>query len=569
MRAKAISNITSFLKGLSLLTLLAMAFNTVNAQNNSSNVSGGVSATGRFYHVNGIEGRMKPFTGLTNANLQFNLFGFQSGLNLTYTTDESRLQQSVNRLSFNTGWSWGRISAGDVSPAIGKFALQGSTIRGAFVEANKGKVFMSFTGGQSRKAVNFDQEVAFRPAAFQRMLYAGSIGYGDRRSQFLALGGMFSRDRLNSLLNPGDANPAENLVLTTETGIKLFENRLSISGQISASALNRDIRNPRVAENSPFPGFYNPVFKARQGGSLNLAGEGEIQFQSGGFAITTSYSRIDPGYESMGLQFFSNDQENISVQPSIQLFGQKLMLAFNFQHARNNLNNQLQSTTSRNQLGLNLNGRIGEKLNITGGYMQMNILNSPASDFPQPELLQMDLLMQTLMLTPTFLIATGSISHSVSLTGAMQLSNDRSMAVLQGIRPARDQNMYMGMLTYTLQFQSGFSLNNTANYVVSEAPGVTISSLGLNTGTGFSLLEKKLNINLNMGWAGNATTFMIMDQSMTRGTQQLQGMAGANYRFGKKTNLRWQTRMMKNILKQGVGPTFTEVQSDITLTHRF
>jgi hypothetical protein len=552
---------------LSLVWLSALP-NTAVGQNKHLKVTGGFSLTGRHYSANGIENRRAPLTGLANANLGFNLFGFQSGLNLTFTTEESRFQQSFNRLAFNTSWGWGRVAAGDVSPDMGHYAMQGSIVRGGYFEVNTPKFFGAVTGGQNRKAVDFDPGRPLLPISYQRLLYAGNIGIGNKRKTFLALGGMYANDVVGSITDQGTVSPAENLVLTLEGGLQLLQQRLRIAGQISASALTRDVRNPIQLKNSSIPGIMDPVFTSREGSSINLAGDAEISFRSEIFSLNSRFARINPGYESLGMQYLINDQQTIMVAPSFNLLDQKLMISFNYLTSRNNLNDQMQSTSQRDQIGLNLTGRIGESLMLAGGYMRMGMLNNPSASVADPAAVQLDYLVQTIMFSPTLMINTETLSHTISFSGAAQLSEDRSLSVLQGLREGKAQDMYMGTVNYTIRFPSGFSLNNTGNYVTSEAPGLTVSSYGFTTGTGFVLLDKKLNININAGWSANTTSFMLAGQPLSRGTQQITGMAGANYRIAKKTSLRFQSRIMQNLQTQGAAPNFLETLSEISLMQR-
>lgn len=552
---------------LCILTILEPG--TLHArQTNPINVTGGLSMSARAYQVSGIDGRRAPLSANTSGNLQFNFFGLRSGLNLTYTTEQSRLRQSVNRLSFDTGWSWGRVSAGDVSPDLGRFAMQGSTVRGGYVEANRYNVIAAFTAGQSRKAVNFSENSPFRPVSYQRMLYAGRIGYGDLRSDYITIGGMYGRDVAGSLDFNETTSPADNLVLTADGKIQLYARQIHLSGQISASALNRDIRNARSAS-SPIPGFMQGMIEPRDGSSFNLAGEGELRYQTQGFGVVTRYSRIQPGYESLGMEQIMNDQENLGIQPSFQLFSQRLMIGLNYQYGRNNLNNQLQSTLSRNQAGINITGRVSDALMITGAYNRMGNLNKPESGFPDPASLQLDFLMQTIMFTPVVMIQAGSYTHSVSLAGTWQFSNDRSLAVRQGIRPGRDQDVYMTALTWMVRFPSGFSINTSGNFVESDAGSATNTSYGLNAGTGLNLLENRLNLNMNMGWSANNSEFSLAGTTSSRSTEQLTGTVGASYRLSTKINLRFQSRGLVNRQKEGAGQAFSELQSEIFISYQF
>ncbi len=553
------------------LALILLVFTDVEqlfAQSRPLNVTGGVTMSARAYQVSGIDGRRAPLSATTNGNLQFDLFGLKTGLNLTYTTEESRLRQSVNRLSFDTSWSWGSFSAGDVSPDLGRFMLQGSTVRGGFTRGNVGNWMYDFTTGQSRKAVGFNADLPFTSTSFQRMLYAGRIGYGDQNANHLKIGSMYARDVAGSINDPGSETPSENLVITTEGGLHLFENRLKINAQLSTSALNRDFRNP-VASESSLPGIMNSLFNAREGHSFNLAGEGQLRIELPSFTLNSQYSRIDPGYESLGLRNVINDQESFSIQPVFQLFDRRLSVSMNYQYGRNNLDNQRQSTLSRTQMGINLTGRATENITITAGYNRMGNLNKPVSDLVNPIQIQLDYLMHSLMFAPSVVIQQGDFSHSITLSGAYQFSDDRSLAVQEGIRPGRDQDIYTSNLAYMLRFPSGFSINTSGNFVRSDTNNSLTTSYGINAGSGIQFLENKLNLNINLGWAANSTEFSSRDLDVKRAAEQFIASTALSYRITGKTSLRLQSRGLVNRMKQGDGQAFREFQTEVFLSHKF
>jgi hypothetical protein len=92
--------------------------------------SGSVGLQSHAYTTTQDVNRRQPLGALLTANVDFSILGFESGADIRYSTDDNQFRQSMNRFNFYGSWKWVTLSAGDVNPGYGNYALSGTTIRG-------------------------------------------------------------------------------------------------------------------------------------------------------------------------------------------------------------------------------------------------------------------------------------------------------------------------------------------------------------------------------------------------------------------------------------------------------
>jgi hypothetical protein len=239
--------------------------------------SGSIGIKANGYTANGIENRRAPASLQTNANLNFSVFGLSSGLNLLYSTDQSGLRQNMNNLSFNASWEWVRVQAGSVSPSFSTYGLSGATIRGGYITATPGNWLIEVSGGQSRRKVEFQVEEGFRDPSYERWTAAGKVGYGGENNSHFYLSSHYSVDKvsnLNSDNNSLEITPKENLTLTPDAQISLFEGVFTLSSQVTVSAYTRDLNSAVLPiESAGIPSFVSDVFRPRTSSRVNYAGK--------------------------------------------------------------------------------------------------------------------------------------------------------------------------------------------------------------------------------------------------------------------------------------------------------
>lgn len=527
-------------------------------------VQGSVGFSGQAYTAQGISNRDAPAQGEVFADLSFNILGLSSGFSLDYSTDQSRLRQSSNELNFNTSWSWGRVSAGSVTPSLSQFSMRGTTLRGGLVEISPGWLTLTMTAGEAQRAVGRTEGEFPRNPAFQRMLYAGQVGVESSSGEtYLQFVGVYAHDREESLDDPGDrVRPAENLTVTPQLGLSLFEGRVAFEGEATVSAMTRDVRN------QPIDDFEVPlatsVFTPRVGSQVDYAGQSDLRFDFDVFTLDLGYSRVGPGFQSLGVSRVRSDEETFSIDPTLQLFDRQLTVGMGFSQTRNNVRGHLNRTLTRRQVDTSVQARFTTWVTLSGSYMRMsNLMERPDASPDQEDV------SHTIMLSPTFTLRAGDVTHSISLSGNYQTSGRQGEAAENGTSRAGEFDNTTGTVTYALNLPSGLSFNLSGNAARSST-GVSENDLvGANLGAGYTFFNDALQLNASGGWSSNESVTLRDGEERVRRSTQLTGTLNSTYRLPNGDTIRFRLRGLSSDRSGRVANNFQEMEASLRYEHSF
>ncbi|MEM1093714.1 MAG: hypothetical protein AAGJ10_03845 [Bacteroidota bacterium] len=555
-----------------LIVVLAAMAPAAHAQFRSRyfSVNGSVGFSAEAYSTTSLNARRAPATLQAYANVPFNVLGFRSGVNLLYSTDESRVRQTVNKLGFSGSWRWVSLGAGDVSPTFSKYSLSGVTIRGGMLQLTPGPFMLGAAAGRSRRAVEASTEARIGRAAYEQWIYAAQVGFGKKEGSHFHLIGVVGRDDTLSVANAGDVLPQENLSITPDLGLRLFKGKFQLKASATVSAFTRDTRSTAVDDELDVPDFLTNLFTPRTGSRLDAAGEASMRVNLKNGGLRASYERVQPGFQSLGLARTRSDQESIRIQPQLRLLDRKLNLSGNVATFRNNLLGNRASTMERLQLGLTTQARLTTWLMLNVSYNQLDNTNTPADlTAPGAPSLQQDQRSQTVLLSPTLTLRKGNTSHSVSLSGSFQQMEDRSPAVVSGERAGNDFNNLSATLSYGVTLPSGLSLNASSNWLESNASAVEVTVIGLNTGLSYALFNRTLTLGANGGLSRNESTIQRGATPLSTSASQLMLTTNASYRLKNGDTIRITVRGLSNQQAGNTAQSYQEVQSTLRYEHRF
>ncbi len=529
-------------------------------------LSGQVGLYAEGYTCTGIPQRKAPTSSQIYANTQFSLFGIRSGVNLLYSTDDSRLRQSMNRLAFSGEWRWVHMSLGHVSPSLAKYSLSGVTMRGGSLELTPGAFLATFAMGRSQRAVSTSSNVAFRGESYERWLYAGRIGMGRKSGTHFHLIGVLAREDIASIDDSGEVMPAENITLTPDFGFSLFGGRISLQAQVTASAFTHDTRTA-VADIRGLPFSPGAVFTPRRGSRVNFAGEVLARLQLEHLSISGGYERIEPGFESLGVGHMISDQEIIRAAPQVQLLRKRLTVGASFARTRNNLLDHRLSTLTRMQYGATVQARIGRELSVNVGYQRMDNTNRPVAD-SLVSLFQ-DQIAQTVMLSPVLVLRAGTTTHTIALSAAYQTFSIELPPSVAGAGPSSDFDNVNAALNYSLALASGWSINVASTYLQSKTGVTDLDAIGVTAGSTIPFFARKLQVNLAGGWSQNWVNSSITSGNLTSsGSRQLTLNLNTTLRVTSHDSVRLSIRGLRSQLTDASGD-FNELHATLRYDHRF
>ena len=538
-------------------------------------LSGSVGLTGSTYTASGISNRRAPGLLKGTANLDFSLFGLSSGIDVLYSTDQSGLRQNLNNFSFDASWRWLTVQAGDVSPNFSKYGISGVSIRGGYLQVKPGNWNLELSGGRSRRNVKPSPSQGFREPSFQRITIAGKFGYGSDSDSHIFLSSHYSVDKKNSLNDVQEIAPEENLTVSTYSKIILFDEMLSFSSELTASAYTRDSNSPEIPTGSlGVPSFLTSVFTPRESSRINYAINTTAALNLTNMGLELGYERIQPGFMSLGVGRIRDDQQRIRVSPSVVLLNNDLTVQASVVFGRDNLlDSRLQTQRDRN-IATNFQLRVTDMISLNGSYnlLKNDFSGNSSQTGNQPGVaLDRKQVAHTVMLQPSVVFQKNRNTHNVSLAGSyFTLSNTfegSGPSVPSGI----SSDTFTSSLSYNLSMQSGLGFNLIGNYLVNNAASSKSTSVGVNGGSSYSFFDQKLSLSLNTGINQNmteSTGAQGLSGFNTKSRQLMLNLTG-NYRLTAKDIFTFTVRSRENKILEGGQNTFSELEGSFSYRHTF
>ena len=533
---------------------------------------GTIGVTASAYAVDGIENRRAPGMIQTNANMNFNLFGFSSGINLNYSTDDSQFRQNMNNISFNANWRWLNVQAGDVNARFSEYGLSGATIRGGYIRANPGDFLIELTGGRSKRAVRPSLESGFRRPAFQQWAGAAKIGYGNTSTNYIHLSTFYARDERESITGTNlEIAPRENLTLTPDFQVQFFDGRFTIGSEVTASLYTRDLNSSVVSmDEVDIPSFFTTIFTPRTSSRINYAGLADARLNLDIFNLGLGYERIQPGFESLGRGNVRDDQERIKINPTLRLMNNRLNISSNISLGRDNLLGNRVQTQKNTNVNSNVQYVFSEAftLSTTYGLMLNNIsaeeIDGQTSGGSQSQV------SHNLMLQPSVTLRGESYTHNISMTGGyMSIESKFDNQGGAGASNYSSESITTG-LNYAITLPAGVTINSSVNYMTNSSDGIEIQNLGFNLGSSYAFFNRRLNVSANAGINRNMSERESPGGVVSEtDLQQITGSLNSSYNLTDKDSFTLTLRTRSNSVLTGMGREFTELEGSFRYQRRF
>ena len=317
----------------------------------------------------------------TIGTARLNMYGSVIGsidysLNLEFTNEESSDQQRVSTYRLDIASSIGDFSVGDTTPSFTDYSINGARVFGVDLAPQFGPIGFELIYGQSYKAVE-------SPETYRQMIYGGKLKIGNRDKFYWGLSLLKVKDDKDSLTNPQNVTPKDNLVLSTDFSLNLLKGVLGLKLEANESMLNEDIN----AGASDFSDFELPIntedwewlFTINEHivpimpGLTNLAAKGSIRIGPiYNNTLNFEYSYVGPSYYSLANSGITNDNSGFNVWDTVWLLDRRLYIYGSYQNYRNNLENTLSSTTKSQGFSSNINIYPNDYLTINGGASLLN-----------------------------------------------------------------------------------------------------------------------------------------------------------------------------------------------------
>jgi len=507
--------IKTLLVGLFLqnLALNAQIKNPVKGK--AVSVTGMIGANHTYYSATGIPNRTLPLNFLYTGNLTANLFGkirmpvsfsvSNQNINFSHPFDRNyRFAQPFNRLILKPTYKGLTLHLGTASMSFSPYTLSGHRFDGIGLEykpRNK-PFYIGAMAGNLQKAVRMDTSFTVRNnrPSYKRTGW-GLMGGLKKNQDKIELIFFTASDKINSLPYDLDAlhvSPVQNTVISVKAEKTLLKS-WHLGGELAYSGITTDTRTPARTSGSSFDFF--GTLKPKTTTDYVKAIKGFLNYRGKTYSAGLEYSRIDPGYRTLGAYYFNNDLETWSARVASTLQDGKLTLAGNVGIQKDNILKQKPKTLKRTVGSANLTYIPTDRLSINVSYSSFssfsNLLSSyeyltQATPYNYLDTLNFRQINSNLQANVSLKLPSQNedLQHSISLLSVIQRGADQ-----QGTQNS-DNNLCNFSFDYNFEIPGKF-FGATASLYYSKASFGNMPDTRFGPSAGVNKAFKKFKNNLS------------------------------------------------------------------------
>jgi hypothetical protein len=479
---------------------------------------GSIGAGANFYSSNEQYKTRDPFAWNLYGSFTPEFYGFALPFSFVITQYSKSYTSPFAQFGISPSYKWIKLHLGYRNISFSPLVFDGQSFLGAGIELHpKGFYFGAFYG-RLNKAITEDTSYGHNlQPQYARIGYGVKIGVGGSLNN-VSIQFFHARDDTASIHRIKDSLtsilPQENSVLGASWHFRFFK-RLSFSGDVAASLLNRDLSYAKIDSIGyvKIPRLVQQLTPINYSSVISFSGQTQLLLTLNHLNASAGYRRIQPDFKSLGVPYALDDIEMISASLGTNLYKGRLSInaAYNTQH--NNLAHMLSSELKTQTGNININSFISQHLNInvnlTGVqlYQQDGLLKLGDS-------IRMNQFMWNATFAPTLNFSGVLHQHTISFNINYTDLNDHNplTASQTGCKS------FSSSLSYSLFFtQSYWGINTNVMYSRYDQPADSYQSLGLNAGFNAQFLkEHNLAVQASIGYflnhddqgtAGNNTTF--------------------------------------------------------------
>ncbi|MCB0711415.1 MAG: hypothetical protein KDD67_03705 [Ignavibacteriae bacterium] len=471
---------------------------------------GSVGASLIGYSADGIDERREPLSWTVNGALNASIYEIDIPIDFILSEQEREFRQPFNRVGLSPSYKWARIHLGYRALNFSDYTLGGTTFLGGGVELTPGPLRIVGMYGRFQRAVEEDTTQEFVLPAYERWGYGGKIAYEGGGSDigliwFRAWDDSSSLSRQPTTV---DIRPQENTVIGSTLEFDIVPNHFRFESEGAASILTRDIRSA-PSDTTDIPSIANDIQTVRNSTTLTLAAKLGLRYTSNDFSARLGYERIEPEYESLGAYYFTTDVERFTLEPSFNLFEQRLRVSGSVGLERDNILETKLAQTNR-VIGSALVGwDPGQTFGIDASYLNYST-GQVAGREPINDTIAVRNVSQSASLAPRLLFVGEKTNHFITVVGNLQDYTDKNAFTGE----LADSRSLTGNLIYNLAFvQTPLSTGASLLYSETTTGEVLTTSVGGSVNGSAGLFGSSLSLGASVGYTRTTQQFNTVETS--------------------------------------------------------
>lgn len=525
-------------------------------------IHGAASAMVGYYASSGFNNTRKPYTYSIMAAPTISLYGIQIPFNFTFTEGSKSLKNPFAQFGINPYWKWIKVYAGWTNMKWSPTTLNGKTFLGIGVDINPSLFRFGAMYGRFNPAI---KENLFGPAPqqpqYKRRGFGFKIGVGNEANYFDFIF-LKAKDVAGSIpvptdtLNQLDYNPMENAVFGIMSYQSFLKKKITWQLDGSISAITRNLNSQLLDLGTGFgTRFLKVVMPPRLSTSYAWAAHTNLSYKGEKLTLSFDYNRLQPEYQSMGLDYIMNDQEKITLVQSFPAAKKKVYVSLNEFFQRDDLNNRKAAKTNRAGLTAGVNFNPNQKFGIAINYSNYITFQQKGLKALNDSTKIMQL-QQTVVVAPHYLIINTKMVHNI--TSALTYSR---MDDLNKITSRYSKNSTINAnLGYSLSVNKiALSFSPSFNVLYSKGSTFELLNVGPTLAVSKAFWKNKIT-------TGVSFTFTAGRNNGAWNSKVLNNSISVGYRIDNHHSLKLMNYVMATFAATG---DRREYKGDLTYTYSF
>ncbi len=400
-------------------------------------------------------------------------------------------QQPFNQFGMSPKFGWLTVHAGYFSTKYSELSFGDVRMLGGGFEANPGDFRIAALYGIARQSRAKDSAAGF-PGEFKRTLSALKLGYGDENDYFVHLNAIQAKDEVASLtIDSLSPLPTENLAVTLNFGLP-FSRKITLKGEIGASAFSNDILAPELSGNG-IPKIPHYLFTPRYSSQVDGAAKLSVLITPDAmWNVKLNAQWIGPGYVSLGYVQLQNDILETTVAPTVRLFDSKLLMRGSFGIRLNNLRNTRLSSTQRIIGSFLTSAQILDNVGLDLQYSNYGLRSTHVNDT-----MRVQNIFQMLSVSPRWNFSGWGANHALSASFSYQDMDDKNIFT----SVSTNSSTILWSFVHTLSIEHALSFTSSVFYTSIFTTFINTKALNLSETVSNSYFDNSLTVSLTGGYS--------------------------------------------------------------------
>lgn len=546
-----------------LMTVSTQAQNIENiARENPFEIHGTASASVGYYNSSAFNSSRKPYSYSIMLAPTLAVYGVQIPFNFTFTEGSSNVKNPFAQLGINPYYKWAKGYFGWTNMTWSPTTLNGKTFLGAGIEINPSLFRFGAFYGRMNPALQENLLIKnSQLPQYKRRGWGLKLGVGneDNHVDFIWL---HSKDVVGSIpapvdpLNKLDFTPQENAVFGIKSHQAIFKKKLTWDMDGAVSAITRDLNSSLLDIGTGIgTKFLRVAIPPRLSTSYAWTVHTNLLYRAENYSLGFDYNRIQPEYQSHGLDYILNDQQKISLIQTFVAAKKKVNVNLNEFYQHDNLNKRKSAKTNRTGLSasvaLNLNQHFGAAISYSNYITFQSKGSKELNDTTRLFQIQ-----QTILFAPRYTVFNTKMVHNVFLSASYSRMDDLNNFTAQYTR----NNTVNTNIGYSLSLNSlMLNLAPSFNVLYTQTSSFNMLSIGPTLAISKNFLKGALGVN-------TAITFTASRQNGLWTSKTVNNNIGLSYHITPNHSVKLGNNIMYTFYTLS---NSHEYKGEVTYTYTF